>query len=591
MRLGFQRGIRLLAGLVAFVAVLGASQSYAGVCDVPDDAHRINVRDFHTMGDGKSDDGPALRAALTAALGGSKPAVLEFESGKVYRITSFEEDFALRIVNAQNVTLLGNGAQLLLLPPHKIIRIDGSSDVSVCKLKIDYSPLPFTQGLVVASDPVGGTFDVEVESGFDVPAVDAEGVTDNSAVWRFAIPYQGAGRFEKRVQVKTVRAGQSARRIRIVPESAEDVGRMAPNQTHLVLAMPKMGQTGGFAFAIVKSDRVHFDSVSVYAIPQQSFFIADNVGPITFSHVEQRRPAGSNRVMTGWRGVFRAMDNRAPVSWDGCFVEGAFDDAFNLLAIYQLVVEKVGDKSWRLVDLGANDSPIYKPGDRLQAIDLSPKRTLLGEAKIALVTQSGKESVVVLENPLPLKVGERACMENRNLCGSRVINLDAANENSSIRNCEIDGSVRLRSKSTIENSKIDGVLQIAASPTREGPLPRDIVIRNSVLNGHIRVGADANVGRLVGENGDTSSWTGGERWARNITFQNDRILAVFRAEGASLNLVGNDISWPPGRKFQISNSGPVRIRNLSANGAAVAQPSDRVTTGAGMSASDVVIEK
>jgi hypothetical protein len=585
MRFPFTYCHLLLLLIVAGVPTFGA-QAAAAPCDVPPDAQVVKVSGFQAAGDGQTDDGPAIRNAITAALAGIKPAVVEFDAGKTYRVTSFHENVAIDLSRASNITIIGNGARLLLLPPNKVLRIDGSSDISVCGLSVDYSPLPFTQGLIVAADPARGSIDLQIEPGFDVPQADGDDVTDNSKVWRFAMPYT-SGDFARRVHIKTVRAGPSPGMVRVVVEPRADAERLVPQQMRLVMAMPNMGQTGGAAFAITNSARVHLNSIYVHAVPQLTFFIDGNVGPVNLTNVEQRRLP--DRVMTGWRGVFRIKDNRGPVNVDGCFVEGAFDDAFNLLAMYQLVVGQAGENVWRVRHLGFDDPPPFRAGDRLQAIDLSPDRKLLGEARIASVEQQGRDSTITLATPLPLKTGADSCADNRNFCGSRVVNLDAANENSVIRNCQIHGGVRLRSKSTLENSTVDGRLLIAIHPTREGPLPTDIVVRNSVLQRIVRVGPDVAIDRLSGKG--AISWNTGERWAKNITFQNNRIFSRFVAESASINLIDNEIIWPPQRKFQISNSGPIIIKALSERGAIVADPAARFAIGANVGSSDIVVQQ
>src|SRR6185312_7899961 len=206
----------LRLSVLVYAAVVFCGQPvWAGPCDLPEGARAVYVRDFQAAGDGKTDDGPAIRAALESVLAGSKPAALEFDPGKTYRIASFEGRYALQLLNTQQVMLRGNGAELLLLPPNKVLRVENSSDINVCGLAIDYSPLPFTQGLVTAVDPASGTLDLKIEDGFDVPAVDKDSVADNRVVWRFAVPFSAPQKFTRRVQISAVYATDTSRKIRI----------------------------------------------------------------------------------------------------------------------------------------------------------------------------------------------------------------------------------------------------------------------------------------------------------------------------------------------------------------------------------------
>jgi hypothetical protein len=582
----------LFASLLVTLAGPAISTAAANPCDVPSGARRLHVRDFNAVGDGKTDDGAAIREAIKSALSGPQPVSIEFDAGKVYRITSFEDRYGFQILNGQKITLLGNGAELSLLPPNKVLQIVNSSDINICGLTVDYSPLPFTQGMVVSTDAAAGTFDLQIESGFDIPPVDDNSTTDNSRVWKFAKPYRSKGQLEKRIQITAIHGVPGTERIRVKPENRADVLRLVPNQHHLVMAMPRMGQVGTFAIRILNSARVLFQDIRVYSVPQQAFYIGDNDGPVTFSKVEQRIRPGTSRVMTGWRGVFMAKDNRAPVHWDGCYVEGASDDAFNLSATYQLVVEKLDERRWRLRDLSARrESPVYKAGDRLQVIQVGAERKRLPDTKVVSVAQDKNDLLVTLSSAIALKPEADSCStlgDTQQSCGSRVVNLDAANEGSTIRNSTIHGNMRIRSKAVVEKVHLDGFIRITSDPTRVGPLPDGIVFRDSTLTGGvIRLGTDGNRKRKAKRN---QSWTAGDRWIQNITFQNTRIGSKFRARGASFALIDTDVTWRGGKKFQLENSGPVLIRNLSANGQKVPDPMKLLRLGGNMTEKDVVIE-
>ena len=210
-----------------------------------------------------------------------------------------------------------------------------------------------------------------------------------------------------------------------------------------------------------------------------------------------------------------------------------------------MVVKQLGPEKWLLRTTGAGNAPIYKAGDRIQVIDIDPEIKTLGEANVVAVRQRGKETEITLSASLPLKTTQEACNKNNDdYCGSRVINLDAANENSVIRNCTIKGSMRLRSKTTFAHSKFDGFLQIASSPAKEGPSPANIVVKDCELSGTIRIGSDGN------QTTTRQDWHYGERWAKDILFQGNRISASFKAYGASIDLYGNEIVWPKSKRFE-----------------------------------------
>ena len=140
------------------------------------------------------------------------------------------------------------------------------------------------------------------------------------------------------------------------------------------------------------------------------------------------------------------------------------------------------------------------------------------------------------------------------------------------------GCRRLRSRVLIEKSRLNGLLRITADPTRVGPLPDGVVVRDSEISGRIRIGSDRPSSRIAKERGHRipgksrstyhKNWDSGERWARNIVLQNNRIEAELMADGASFSLIDNDIGQQR-KSIRLTNSGPVHIRSLTADGRAI----------------------
>lgn len=569
----------LRAVIVASLASMAAAANAAANCDLGPDIRRIHVRDFQAKGDGKTDDGPALRAALREAAKSGRPAAVILDKGKTYRISSFENKYALRIGGATRIQLIGNGSLLSLEPPNRVLELKDSADISLCDFTLDYSPLPFTQGTVVAVDGER-SFDVQIEGGFGMPPPPALQGDFGSKGWEFAIPLTASGEFDRRVNIRAITPVGNANTVRVDIAASARPGVLRVG-TRIVLPMPGSGQTGNFTFQIVRNKGVHVQDVTIHAVPQGTFYVADNTGEVTFLRVAQKPPANTRRMITGWRGIFHAKDNRAAVKWDHNFLSGAFDDAININTMYQLVVGSDGKGRWVIRDLGLDAATVFREGDKIRAISLDPQRREVGLATVtSVVGQADGSQVIATNPPLSLVPAGPDCAKVRATCGMRIINLSTANPGSSISNTRVIGSVRLRGSATVNRSEIDGVLQITSSPTREGPSPENIVISNSKLLGRIKVGSDANA------NTTTNDWSQGERWARNITFRENVIGAVFRADGASLKLIDNEILWPDNQRFILNNS-DVEVRNLRSQGAKVLNPQHRFPIGKSMSASDV----
>jgi len=110
-------------------------------------------------------------------------------------------------------------------------------------------------------------------------------------------------------------------------------------------------------------------------------------------------------------------------------------------------------------------------------------------------------------------------------------------------------------------------------------LPVGVIVQDNELSGTIRMGSDFNT---------KEKWDYGERWVQNVVFQNNLIHSSIKAQGASFSLINNDLAWPKGRKLELSNCGPIGVKNLKVDGQTMGDPANRFSVGRNMSLKDVV---
>lgn len=78
----------------------------------------------------------------------------------------------LKIISANKLSIYGNGATILVSnnAKTKAVTIFSSTDVKIFNLKIDYNPLPFTQGLITKVAPDGSWLEVTIDNGYPTNA-------------------------------------------------------------------------------------------------------------------------------------------------------------------------------------------------------------------------------------------------------------------------------------------------------------------------------------------------------------------------------------------------------------------------------------
>ena len=169
----------------------------------------FSVKDFGAVGDGKNDDGPAIRKAIAAAQALNAPATVFFPNGK-YRIVPGKRNppitFAGRYHNITKRRKVQDGHINILRPEH--LTLQGEKDVTLIMtdaafsgiviaagydtrlkdLSIDYDPLPYTQGKILKYEEEKDIVTVQIDPGYLPP--DAPNIA-KAAMWRLSLRQPG----------------------------------------------------------------------------------------------------------------------------------------------------------------------------------------------------------------------------------------------------------------------------------------------------------------------------------------------------------------------------------------------------------------
>ena len=135
-----------------------------------------NVSKYGVKGNGKTDDLPALTRLFLKASQQKRPAKVVFAPGKVYRIGQHTEDLYGRVLinRANNLVVEGNGCTLLIHPSSRAFAVYRSKNIVIRNFKIDYSPLPYTQGRVSKVDADNYYLEFKIDSGYPSPVTGDE---------------------------------------------------------------------------------------------------------------------------------------------------------------------------------------------------------------------------------------------------------------------------------------------------------------------------------------------------------------------------------------------------------------------------------
>lgn len=145
----------------------------------------INVSSYGAVINDGIDDILGITNAINAAksLSSQGNAVkLVFEAGVYDLFPTTGPSHSISISDANYLVIEGNNAEMILHNPRVgFLSLNRCKNVIVKNLFIDYAKLPFTQGKVIAVNPVNATFDLQIDSGF--PLLSEAYFTDAPQKW------------------------------------------------------------------------------------------------------------------------------------------------------------------------------------------------------------------------------------------------------------------------------------------------------------------------------------------------------------------------------------------------------------------------
>ncbi len=450
----------------------------------------FHVSDFGAQPDTDADSGPAIRAAIAAAIASGDPAEVILGEG-VYRIAPAPStEQAIPIQGARDLTIRGQGLATELVitePTAGGFTISNCERLTVKGLAIDYDPLPFTQGTVTAVDLEGRTFDLEIDEGYIEP--DHPSFAEAKAAWGLIIrPGEG----ERATQygphaIPAVGVERVTGRTWRMSVDGEPTGysdpfvssRMAPGNRYVNMARNYAAAVGA------DHSEATFEGITLYASPGLAFlaYLCETV-TVRDCHTTLR-PDSGRLLSTNADGVHCRGARRGIVIED-CSFEGMSDDAINIHASPIPVIEVVSPSELIVQKFHYT----LRPGDKLEAMD-SAAGSIRGRA------------IAVEVEEIPDRWAYRVTLD-RSIEGIRggtnfadadnLYNLSECAEGSIVRGCHFKsyrgrGALLSTVGAVVSGNTFDSVegwgVVLFHESTRwgEGPLARDVTIEGNTFNG------------------------------------------------------------------------------------------------------------
>lgn len=551
-----RQSIHQIVGVLLLVVVLPAVLTAAD----------FNVADYGAIGDGKTDDAPAVRKALAAAIEAGPDSRLVFEK-KVYRFARQPGDAILSLNGVSGITIEGNGAEIIGNPWNPFLGIVDSKDVVMRGFVLDCDPVSFTQGDIIEVSPGEGSFLWKIHEGYANPVELGEQLK-RKAWSRVGFTIEAK---ERRLKpgpidhIESITEVDRAGRLLRIDLVADDFTHIAAGD-RFVFGLHHGGH--GALINVERSTDIRLEDYTIHSGKYgMNHTFLDNHGRVHVKGAKIAFRPGSKHLVTSIKDGFHVKHNRIGPIIEDCMLEGMMDDSINISVCPYWVKKDLGGNRYLIAEV--QFSP--RVGDELMAYTPIPGTVNRGLKVIEMEPQKnpkgrrGKWNIITLDQPIPglaLHQGGNLFPGGHDkLRFTGLYNLDACGKDYIVRNNTFLAQRRnvLLARcpgGRFEGNTVDGIggsgvffgNEIASF--YEGPFPADTTIRNNTF-------------RNTGTNPIWIRTKGRDAWAKNITIENntfsgwpDAAISLSSIDGGSI--VGNAIETGSGEP---SRSSPLTVRS------------------------------
>ncbi len=452
----------------------------------------LKVENFGVVGDGKTDDGPALRKLFEKASALNRPAKIVFQKDVTYYLGKEENHpvGSMFLERANNLIVEGNNCLLLVDPHRRPFEIYRSKNITLRNFQIDYSPLPYTQGRITKIDNSNGYLEFKVDDGYPLPYVRDDSyyvdgrvsdcVTLNGENLKF---YQGHSRIseikdlgDKAYAVSYRMHRQDKARVgdyfvmKVWPPAMEDVYNSS-------LKPSEKGEHYVSNYANIQvnhSDNVIIENIISYASPKMTVSARSTSDIVIRRLVITRRPG---RVLASCSDGIHLKGNERQPLIENCYIEGTLDDAIHIKMSGDRVEEVASARKVRITHMDTRDNTNLGIGKIVMVFDAEENRQLAMVVIADFEHIDHRSGWVTLEKDVEnLRVGVRLYLQAENeaiiqncVFGTQLQRAILTHQPTTIRNCVItDNGV--------------GLYQALTSGGIEGPPSQRVVLENVIFD-------------------------------------------------------------------------------------------------------------
>lgn len=454
----------------------------------------------------------------------------------------------LAIKNVDDLTIVADGVTMLCETKVRALQIENCHNLTLKGLTIDYNPLTFTQGDIIA---VGSNYvDVQIHEGYPVQPYSRIDVIDPATRYR-----KRGSKFVWNATAE-LRENNTVRVYQPDLPSVAEVGDMATMSTG-----PE-GMYGSPHALVIENCRggIVLEGVSIYSAPGFGIFETAGVGGTVLRNcniVPGRLPEGATEerlLSTSWDAIQHKLTKTGPLV-EYCTVKDAGDDTWSVTWDGTYTIKSVYNNR---ITVDESMSDVLKAGDTL--------RTSLSSNYAVIDRKSG--ITILLDRACPWPEGTKIYSPNRRC------------ENFILRNNRFRSSGRVLVKAShglIEDNDIEeGHSGVTVNSESDITSIKNIIIQNNRISGtgHFMPASYSNQAGCISfasSSGNTIDPVGAfqDIVIANNTFTDVSGVNIVMTSSKNVRIKGNrfyetGISTPnnTGRDYGIEQNTVIYLRNI-----------------------------
>ncbi len=302
-----------------------------------------------------------------------------------YRVTPQNREH-LSLVGLRDIEIIAHGVEMICTQTTRALTIEDCHNLTIRGLTIDYDPLPFSQGRIVATDFETLTFEI-------IDGYATDGIPRGGKVEVF-VSGTDSLRCNTYYGSTTEPIGEGRFVVTKPPQFRNDAPDMQPQVGDIVVVSAEHAPGGSIPHAVYMQDSENLllEDVTLYASNMFGFLEVNCDASVYRNCVVDRRPLDGDLQPRGHRRVrslnadaFHSKSAQVGPQYLGCVAKHMGDDAFAINGHYHLVTEATGST---LRVLGKRDGGIeIAVGDALELVTFDGHR--LPEATVQAIEPEG----------------------------------------------------------------------------------------------------------------------------------------------------------------------------------------------------------